>query len=592
MFGNETRGVKAVYDRRAFLKHASVTVAALCAPDVVNAKKTDDRPNIILFVTDDQNKESVGAYGGKVLTPSIDRLAREGLRFENAHVPATVCTPSRYTLLTGRFPGNSYFKPYLAEHPPNKPGRPGFNVGLEDDNMNIGNVLRKAGYVTGLVGKLHVGPELKKREDYEALGLYYPDRDADPNATDTIAGWQRNERWYRKWVKGKGFSWAKHNYWGNVKAPYNEHNPEWTLEAAMEFVEENKDKPFYLHYTTTLMHGGGGKAWLDSMNHPLVSGAGKLNKLPKVIPSRDAIRRKVEAAKFDADSAGFTWMDATVGAILDQLDRLGIADNTLFVFVSDHGTEGKWSLHDHNGTAVPCIMRWPKVIKPKSVSASLIQTTDFVPTFFDVASVKKPKGYRLDGVSLRRVLSDPEHTVHDHLFFELGSARAVRTLNWKYLAIRYDAAEFKRIQSADLKRLPRALAYIGNDKNLSNHLGRRPHFLESDQLYHLANDPKETSNLASNPEHSKHLMELKRILTKELKSQARPFGEFVPSPDSVPVGSIQPYVEKLKRLKPIKRGFDIIGDRTNAPDVAPERDLSRQERKKRREERRRESKRE
>ena len=235
------------------------------------------RPNIIVFVTDDQVKEELACYGGKVLTPHIDRLAREGLRFDNAHVPSTVCTPSRYSLLTGRFPGNSYFKPYLAEHPRNRQGDPGFNIGLEEDNMNIGNVLREAGYVTGLVGKLHVGQKLKKREDFEALGLYYPDTDADPDAPETITGWQRNEQWYRKWVKGKGFSWAKHNYWGNIKAPYGHHNGEWTLEAALEFIEGNKDKPFYLHYTTTLMHGGG-KAWSESMNHPLDSGAGKMNR--------------------------------------------------------------------------------------------------------------------------------------------------------------------------------------------------------------------------------------------------------------------------------------------------------------------------
>ncbi|MCP4785866.1 MAG: sulfatase-like hydrolase/transferase [Fuerstiella sp.] len=161
----------------------------------------DERPNIIVFVTDDQVKDELACYGGKVLTPNVDRLAREGILFDNAHVPSTVCTPSRYTLLTGRFPGNSYSSRYLAEHPRDRQGNPGFNLGPENDNMNIGNVLREAGYVTGLVGKLHVGPELKKREDYEAVGLYYPDDDADPDSPETIAGWQRNERWYREWQR-------------------------------------------------------------------------------------------------------------------------------------------------------------------------------------------------------------------------------------------------------------------------------------------------------------------------------------------------------------------------------------------------------
>ena len=561
-----------------------LTALLLPPPAAMYAAEAAHRPNIIVFVTDDQVKEELGCYGGRVLTPHIDRLAREGMRFENAHVPSTVCTPSRYTLLTGRYPGNSYFKPYLADHPRDRQGNPGFNVGLEDDNMNVGNLLRGAGYVTALVGKLHVGPELKRREDYEAFGLYYPDPKADPDSPEVIVGWQRNERWFRQWVRDRGFSWAKHNYWGNIQAPYNKHNAEWTLSAALEFIEENKQQPFYLHYTTTLMHGGG-RAWSDSLNHPLVSGAGKLAESPGGMPPRQLIRQQVADAGFAENTVGFTWMDASVGAMLDALDRLGIAENTLFVFVSDHGTEGKWTLHDHNGTAVPCIMRWPKVIPAKTVSQSLIQTTDFVPTFFDVAGVEPPADYRIDGTSLRPVLVASSHRPHEHLFFELGNARGVRTEDWKYIAIRYDTDHFRRIQSADLLRLPRALAYIGNDKTLSNNLGRRPHMLDSDQLYHLADDPLETTNLAGSQEHAKQLSKMKSLLSSELKKQGRPFGEFVPAADSVPVDRLQPYLQQLTKLKPIKRGFEVIGEEPKLSET-PMEGASRQQRKQMREERR------
>jgi len=263
------------------------------------AAEAAHRPNIIVFVTDDQVKEEFGCYGGRVLTPHIDRLAREGMRFENAHVPSTVCTPSRYTLLTGRYPGNSYFKPYLADHPRDRQGNPGFNVGLEDDNMNVGNL----------------------------------------------------------------------------------------------------------------------------------------------------------------------------------------------------GKDGE---------------------------SELIQTTDFVPTFFDLAGVEPPADYRIDGTSLRPVFVASSHRPHEHLFFELGNARGVRTEDWEYIAIRYDTEHFRRIQSADLLRLPRALAYIGNDKTLSNNLGRRPHMLDSDQLYHLADDPLETTNLAGSQEHAKQLSKMKALLSSELKKQGRP----------------------------------------------------------------------
>jgi len=542
------------------------------------------RPNIILFIADDQVKEELACYGGKVLTPHLDRLAREGMRFDNAHVVSNVCTPSRYALFTGRYPGNSTFKPYLEEFPRNRHGAPGFNVGLEEDNMNVGNVLRLSGYVTGQVGKLHVGPELKRPEDFTSRGLYDASAKTgvDPNAPEVIAGWRKNELWFRKWITDRGFSWAKHVYWGNVKHPYADHNPEWTLEAALEFIDLNRDRPFYLHYTTTMMHGGS-NGWNASLEKPLSSGAGKLDRLPKVIPSRGDIKAQVDRAGFEPTTYGFTWMDATVGAMLDKLDKLGIADNTLFVFVTDHGTEGKWSLHDHNGTSIPAIIRWPAVIKPGSVSRSLVQTTDLVPTFFDVAGAEIPEKYRVDGKSIKPILSDPKAEVHDHLYFELGYARAVRTAEWKYIAIRYGAERFGRIESAPLLKLPGELAYIGGIRNAANHLARRPHYLEPDQLYRLSDDPLETKNLAGNPEFGKRLDELRKLLTADLKAQQRPFGEFVPGQDSVPVAKLQPHLDRLKKLRPIKRGFEEINSTASKPGTKPNGRAGRAEHAERRE---------
>ena len=199
-------------DRRTFIKTLAFGAASAGFPCLVKAvAKKNDRPNIILFITDDQVKEEIACYGGKVLTPNLDRLAREGMRLDNAHVVSCVCTPSRYSLFTGRYPGNSYFKPYIEEFPRNRHGAPGFNVGLEEDNMNVGNVLRLSGYVTGHVGKLHVGPDLKRPDDYTSRGLYDASAKTgvDPDSPDVISGWRSNELWYRKWIIDRGFSWAK-----------------------------------------------------------------------------------------------------------------------------------------------------------------------------------------------------------------------------------------------------------------------------------------------------------------------------------------------------------------------------------------------
>ena len=110
------------------------------------------RPNIIIFLVDDYDKYETSVYGGKVLTPNLDRLAKEGITFENAHVTSTVCTPSRYTFLTGRYAGTSYYSEYRKLFPLGQQALPAFNVGLEPDNMNVGAVLAKDGYAAGFVG--------------------------------------------------------------------------------------------------------------------------------------------------------------------------------------------------------------------------------------------------------------------------------------------------------------------------------------------------------------------------------------------------------------------------------------------------------
>jgi arylsulfatase len=189
------------------------------------------------------------------------------------------------------------------------------------------------------------------------------------------------------------------------------------------------------------------------MEHPLASGAGKLEKLPNVIPPRDELRRMVDKAGLDSGTYGFTWMDATVGAMLDKLAKLGIADNTLFVFVSDNGTDGKFSLQDHNGTANPCIIRWPGVIKPGSVSNGVVHHMDWMPTFLAAAGKKDIKedlldGYtskalgrkykiHLDGYDLTEHLKDPDKVASPRkeifYFSDDGDLTALRYEDWKLI---------------------------------------------------------------------------------------------------------------------------------------------------------------
>ena len=109
------------------------------------------RPNIIVFMVDDYDKYETSVYGGKVLTPNLDRLAKEGITFENAHVTSTVCTPSRYTFLTGRYAGSAYSAGFLELFPKGQQSLPAFNVQLEPDNQNVAAVLAKTGYALSLI---------------------------------------------------------------------------------------------------------------------------------------------------------------------------------------------------------------------------------------------------------------------------------------------------------------------------------------------------------------------------------------------------------------------------------------------------------
>ena len=125
-------------------------VASLCSAETT-------KPNIIFFLVDDYDKPETSPYGGNVLTPNLDRLAKEGMLFNNAYVTSTVCTPSRYTMLTGRYASSSTYGDFLKLYPSGMQTMPAFNVGLEKDNMNVGNILAQNGYATGFVGKFHVG---------------------------------------------------------------------------------------------------------------------------------------------------------------------------------------------------------------------------------------------------------------------------------------------------------------------------------------------------------------------------------------------------------------------------------------------------
>jgi arylsulfatase A-like enzyme len=535
---------------------ASGPLAAAAAPP--------QKPNIILFLIDDQDKSSIGAYGGKTYTPALDRMAAEGMKFNQAYVSSAVCTPSRYTFLTGRYAGNSTSKLYdQACGGPDRQGQPAFNVTLERDRMNVGHVLRSAGYVTGFVGKFHLESEVDFPEFYRGPdGLKPVPRDAVASPA-TSALFAHNERVLRRYVENLGFSWAKHVYPGNMDAPYNQHNPEWTIEAALEFIELNKDRPFYLHYCTTLLHGPSG-SWRRSMDHPLSSGAGELKALPDVMTPRSELLEKVAAQGLNpnGEAAGEAWVDDSLGAVFRKLRELGLDKDTLVLFAPDHGRRGKTSLFTQDGTGIPMIARWPARIPVGATCDELVLNTDWVPTVFEIAGVRKPAGYRIDGRSLLPLLEGRKDApVREHVFLEMGHARGIATKDWKYIAVRYPREQIEVIKHSSLENLPRVMSYIGR-LGIGVRGAERAGFWDEDQLYDLRNDPDERMNLARDPRYAAQLAALRRTLTEELQAGTRPFGEFVPGPNTAPPGQIDRQIAQAKNL--IIQGKTVIVPDENA----------------------------
>ncbi|PHR87153.1 MAG: sulfatase, partial [Blastopirellula sp.] len=470
----------------------------------------------------------------------LDRLAREGMTFHNAYVTSTVCTPSRYTCLTGRYAGASTSKFYLNDCPLGQQGLPAFNVELEPDNMNVAQVLKDNGYATGFVGKYHVGPHIKEDNaaDYD---WQYIEKNSEfsPEINQRKI---HNQQRACELIQKRGFTWVKNIYWENMKAPFKGHNPEWTIDAGLKFIDEHKDGPFYLHYSTTLLHGPNGE-WFRSLSKPLVTDEGMLKK-PLGIMDRESVMRRITKAGLTENEAGYLWMDDSLGMLLDRLDQHGIAENTIVLFVSDHGSIHKGSLLKNRGAEVPCLLRWPAKVQPGVQCNELVQSTDFVPTWFDVANVTPPSDYRLDGVSMTGLFKNPNKPIRDYVYTEMGPARSIKTKDWNYIALRYtvEQAEAIRAQHRSVKQLMGLSGGVSRAREY-------PHAFHSDQLYDLKNAPEELVNVAADTENKKRVREMKRILKQELtKFDNRPFGEFIPGGNAVSA-------KDQKDLAPLLRKF-------------------------------------
>jgi arylsulfatase A-like enzyme len=430
----------------------------------------------------------------------------------------------------------------MRDHPEGTPTRAENNTELEEDRPNLARLLQKAGYRTGFVGKCHVIDHyLLDSKNWSKNGLITYDPSADPKDPEVTRAMAHNHRFWVKRIKEFGFDYVNAVYAANLRELYNEpanvHNLEWKNKAALEFIEQSGDEPFFLYYSETVPHGPA--PWIKKNGQyihgldsdPGYTGEGYVEQDYDFMPGRDQIKEEVKKKEKDIDNAWLSWLDYAVGSIVNKLKETGKLENTLIVITADHGNYnfGKTTLYE-SGVKVPLVMYWPAGIKPGSEYRELVQNIDFAPTFLDLAGVEVDESMEIDGTSLKNTLEGSNEPVHDHLFFEIGFARGVMTKNWKYIAVRYDEKTNRKIEKRQKfdgwegRKLD--LPYYVRNQHLGYHAGiYNKNYFDRNQLYNLKNDPLEKSNVFNSE--AEKAEEMKNFLSRYLNSMTgRPFGEF------------------------------------------------------------------
>jgi len=516
------------------------------------------KPNIIFIMTDDQSavvpldsekriqSRPFGFNGDKqVHTPIIDNLAQNGMVFNRAYVSSSVCVPSRYSMLTGRYAGRSEGPDFMRMHPEGIMTRVENNTEIEKDKPNLPRLLQKEGYKTGFVGKSHIVAHkiVNNKKNWEKNGFHTYPKNADPHNPEVSKKMYENHQKWTAIIKEYGFDYANGVYAGNLRELYNDslnvHNIEWKNKAALEFIDQNKKEPFFMYYSETVPHGPApynmkkGKYFRGLDSNPKFTGEGLIDADYSYLPTREEIKEEIKNLDKKVAHAWLRWFDQAVGAVVDKLKAEGIYENTIIIITSDHGNYngGKTTLYE-SGTKVPLMMHWPNGIKPNQEYNELVQNIDFTPTFLELAGVKlKNVPSILDGVSLKKVLRGNKNSVHDYLFFELGYARSVMTKDWKYISVRYDDKKQNRINKGftfkGWKGKELQYPYYTRNSHLGNIASKSSAFyFDADQIFNLIDDPRETDNIFKN--NKEKAAELKILLTKSLETfPNRPYAEFV-----------------------------------------------------------------
>jgi N-sulfoglucosamine sulfohydrolase len=447
----------------------------------------DKRLNLVLIIADDMAWDDCGIYGNpNIPTPGIDRIGREGMRFDRAFLTISSCSPSRASIITGLYPHSTDAEqlhwPLPAKH------------------VTFVEKLKSSGYWTASVGKWHLGADMKERFNLV--------KEAD------ISGFQL--------PTGKAAQAGKfiQKGSGDEKSGCTDWIP--TLRA------RPKDKPFFLWLAAIDPHRG--------YDENIIEKPTKLEDVivPPYFPDTPEVRKDL-ALYYDE----IIRLDKYVGLVLDELDAQKVADNTLVLFISDNGRpfpRDKTTLFD-SGIRTPWLLRWPKIVRPGSVNEDLVSSIDIAPTFLELAGLKPVPSFA--GTSFLPMLEKPPRAIRPYAFAEKNwhdledRSRAVRSKRYKYIRNFYD--DLPLTPPADALRSPtyRKMQALRDEGKLNT--AQMACFLKprsQEELYDLQIDPYEMKNLATDPDYAETLKRLRFALeqwqnqTMDLPPKARTPDEF------------------------------------------------------------------
>ncbi|RKF21847.1 twin-arginine translocation pathway signal protein [Altericroceibacterium spongiae] len=388
----------------------ALSTAALAAASPVFSARPGNRPNILFIMADDLGYADLSCYGrAEYETPVLDGLARDGMKCTHAYANSAVCTATRVALITGRY---QYRTPIGLEEPLGLR-----DVGLEPGHPTIASLLRNQGYRTSLIGKWHMG----------SLPKYGPLK----SGYDEFWG-----------IRSGGVDYFTHASFGRPDlwdgtTPIEEtgYLTELLAERTMDTLDRRAEdhQPFFISLHLTAPHwpweGPEDKAESDRLARS----------------ENPAAMMDYDGGDMDTYAAMVTSMDRQIGRVLDRLEQLGLADNTVVVFTSDNGGErfsdtwpftGKKTELLEGGLRIPLIVRWPGLTTPGSESDVPVISMDWLPTFLAAAGGAPDPAYPTDGIDIRPALrgaSLPDRT----LFWRFSNhgQQAARHGRYKYLQI-------------------------------------------------------------------------------------------------------------------------------------------------------------